>query len=199
VVCGGSGMESEFLSRAGASVICSDISLQSARRARERAARYGVAIRPIVADAERLPFGDRSVDFAYVHDGLHHLRDPFVGLKEMTRVARVGVSLSEPAASPVSAAAVRLGLGRRVEASGNVVARLHPDEVAAALVAAGHDVLQARRCAIVHGHDGGRIARAVSRPVLLDLAKLASRLVDGLVGGVGTKHNVQGVRRSEIR
>jgi ubiquinone/menaquinone biosynthesis C-methylase UbiE len=44
-----------------------------------------------VADAERLPFPDRSIDVVYVHDGLHHLARPEAGLAEMTRVARLAV------------------------------------------------------------------------------------------------------------
>src|SRR6202035_461703 len=41
VVCGGSGMDAEFLAAAGAQVISTDISLRAAQRARERARRYG--------------------------------------------------------------------------------------------------------------------------------------------------------------
>ena len=56
VVCGGSGMDAEFLARTGASVVTSDISLGAARRARQRAERYGLSLRAVVADVERLPF-----------------------------------------------------------------------------------------------------------------------------------------------
>ncbi len=48
-VCGGSGMDAEFLARAGARVIASDISLGAARRALERSRRHGVPITPIVS------------------------------------------------------------------------------------------------------------------------------------------------------
>src|SRR5205807_314906 len=84
VVCGGSGMDAEFLTSTGARVITSDISIGAAQRARERARRYGLPIMAIVADVERLPFRDRAVDLVYVHDGLHHLADPQNGLREMT-------------------------------------------------------------------------------------------------------------------
>src|SRR5204863_4301716 len=40
-ICGGSGMDAEFLARVGASVISTDISLGAAQRTRERARRYG--------------------------------------------------------------------------------------------------------------------------------------------------------------
>ena len=109
-VCAGSGMDAEFLARAGASVISSDISLGAARRVRERARRHYVAIASIVADVEHLPFADRSVDLVYVHDGLHHLEDPWAGVAEMARVARRAVCISEPARAVATSIAVRLGL-----------------------------------------------------------------------------------------
>ena len=87
-ICGGSGMDAEFLADFGAAVISTDISLGAARRARERAARYGLAILPVVADAEALPLADASVDLAYVHDGLHHLEAPLAGLEELSRRRR---------------------------------------------------------------------------------------------------------------
>jgi len=71
VVCGGSGMDAEFLTATGAQVITSDISVGAAKRARERARCYGLPIMAIVADVERLPFRDRAVNLVYVHDGLH--------------------------------------------------------------------------------------------------------------------------------
>ena len=52
-VCGGSGMDAEFLARRGAHVIASDLSARAARRTRERGRRYGLDITPIVADIER--------------------------------------------------------------------------------------------------------------------------------------------------
>ena len=76
-VCGGSGMDAEFLAQQGAVVIASDLSLGAAQRAVERGRRAGLPIEAVVADAEHLPFADRSVDIVYVHDGLHHLSDPW--------------------------------------------------------------------------------------------------------------------------
>ena len=78
-VCGGSGLDAEFLHRAGARVILSDISEGVVRQAHERVRRFGLDIELVVADAESLPFADRSVDIVYVHDGLHHLEHPMVG------------------------------------------------------------------------------------------------------------------------
>jgi 2-polyprenyl-3-methyl-5-hydroxy-6-metoxy-1,4-benzoquinol methylase len=67
-VCGGSGMDAEFLARVGAVVTSSDLSLGAAKRARTRSERYGVEIRSIVADVEHLPYASQSVDLVAVHD-----------------------------------------------------------------------------------------------------------------------------------
>ena len=84
VVCGGSGMDAEFLAKRGFGVIVSDISTAAIQRAFERARRHGFQLAgAVVADAESLPFADKSFDLAYVHDGLHHPEHPFAALREM--------------------------------------------------------------------------------------------------------------------
>jgi SAM-dependent methyltransferase len=88
-VCDGSGMDAEFIVRAGARVISSDPSLGAATRTRERARWFGLDVTPIVVDVEHLPFPDASIDLVLVHDGLHHLERPETGLAEMARVARL--------------------------------------------------------------------------------------------------------------
>ena len=77
-ICGGSGIDAEFLARQGASVIATDLSLGAVQRAVERGRRAELPIDAVVADAEHLPFADGSVDVVYVHDGLHHLYDPWL-------------------------------------------------------------------------------------------------------------------------
>ena len=71
VVCGGSGMDGEFLLEAGATVITSDISLGAARRAAERARRFGLPS----------AFMDRNHDVSprlmvSLHDCYHGLSPP---------------------------------------------------------------------------------------------------------------------------
>src|SRR5829696_5050670 len=67
-VCGGSGMDAEFLSRAGAApAVSSDLSVGAAARTRERARRFGVELLSVIADVEHLPFADRSFDVVFVH------------------------------------------------------------------------------------------------------------------------------------
>ncbi len=193
-VCGGSGMDAEFLARAGCVVISSDISLGAARRAQERARRYGLPITPVVADAERLPFADRAVDLVSVHDGLHHLERPLVGLAEMTRVAGRAVSVTEPARAAVTALAVRLGLALEVEEAGNRVARLTLDELTTGLRKSGFQVLEAERFAMYFRHRPGRVIAALSSPVLFPLMTLGFRAANGVAGPLGNKLTVQAVR-----
>lgn len=193
-VCGGSGMDAEFLARAGAFAISSDISLGATRRAVDRARRFDLDLVGIVADVEHLPFRDRSVDVVYVHDGLHHLAQPMLGLDEMARVAGRAVSVTEPARALATAAAVRVGLALDREESGNEVMRLTPAEVSAHLVEAGFDVVAARRYAMLYRHEPGRISRLFSAPGLLGLSRGALRATNAVLGGLGNKLTVQGIR-----
>ena len=193
-VCGGSGMDAEYLARAGARVIATDISLEAARRARERARRYGLAIEPVVADAERLPFRDRSIDLVYVHDGLHHLETPFAGLAEMARVARRAVSVNEPARAAATALAVRLGLAAIQEEAGNRIARLRLGEVAEALEQRGLRVVTASRYAMYYRHEPGGVSRFLSHQPLLRFAAAGMTAVNRVGGRIGNKLTVQAVR-----
>ncbi len=193
-VCGGSGMDAEYLARAGASVIASDISLGAARRARERAERYGLAILPIVADVERLPFRERSVDLVYVHDGLHHLERPATGLAEMARVAARGVSVTEPARAGATRLAVKLGWALEHEEAGNRVARLTPREIEDELRAAGLRPVHRERYAMYYRHTPGRVFGVLSWPGVLSLVRPGWRVANRLAGRWGNKMTVQAVR-----
>lgn len=195
-VCGGSGLDAEFLARAGARVILSDISLGVVLQARERALRYGLEIALLVADAEALPFRDASIDLVYVHDGLHHLERPAEGLAEMARVARRAVSVTEPAAAAVTNAAVRIGAAEVVEEAGNRVRRLTLGEIESELSARGFRALRPHRYAMYYRHWPGKGVRALSAPLLFPVAKTAFRAVNRTVGRFGNKLAVQAVRRS---
>ena len=144
-VCGGSGMDAEFLYRQGARpVVSADISLGAARRVAERGRRFNVSLIPLVADVERLPFADRSFDLVFVHDGLHHLEDPMVGLREMARVARRAVSVNEPARANATRMAVNVGLSVEQEEAGNQVARMSIPEIEDVLGEAGFEINSSR-------------------------------------------------------
>lgn len=193
-VCGGSGMDAEFLVRAGAHVISSDISFGAARRARMRALRHSLPIHVIVADAERLPFPDRSIDVVYVHDGLHHLEHPLDGLAEMARVARLAVCVTEPARATVTGLAVRVGLAFEHEEAGNRVARLSLDEACSALVARRFRIVTAERYGMYYRHEPGLAVRFLSHRPLLGLAQASFRLANAVAGELGNKLTVQAVR-----
>ncbi len=196
-VCGGSGMDAEFLARRGAAVISSDISLGAARRARERASRYGLSITPIVADVERLPFADGAIDLVYVHDGLHHLAHPFDGLGEMARVARLAISVNEPARAAVTALAVRLGLALEFEEAGNRVERLREREIADALEAAGFDIVVAQRYAMYFRHEPGRVTRRPAGPAGSTRPRAARSSSRGSIGtGSAPSRSSRGSRGS---
>lgn len=186
-VCGGSGMDAEFLARAGARAVASDISLGAARRTRERARRYGLDITSIVADIERLPFADGSFDVVMVHDGLHHLERPHVGLAEMARVARRWVSVSEPARAVVTSVAVRAGVALEHEDSGNRVERLSPAEVVEVLQSARFRPIVAKRYAMYYRHEPGLVFRALSRRGIFPLVRAGWRAANVMIGRAGNK------------
>ena len=186
-VCGGSGMDAEFLVKAGALVTTSDLSLGAAVRAADRTHRYGLAVRSIVADAEQLPFADRSVDLVTVHDGLHHLEDPYVGLAEMARVARRWVVVTEPAQASITHLAVRFGLARETEHSGNRVARMDPGEASAFLEARGFVVLRSSRYAMYYPHNPGPWFRRLSQPGVFPVVRTGWSIVNAVLGRFGNK------------
>jgi SAM-dependent methyltransferase len=196
-ICGGSGMDAEFLARTGATVVSTDISLGAAQRARERAARYGLTLLPVVADAEALPLADASVDLAYVHDGLHHLESPLAGLTEMARVARKAVSVNEPARAGATRFAIRLGLSVETEEAGNRVERVEPAAIVETLDQLGFAVVHCERYAMVYRHEPGRAARLLSLPPLRRPTRVALGLFNRFLGQVGNKLTVQAVRRTE--
>jgi ubiquinone/menaquinone biosynthesis C-methylase UbiE len=196
VVCGGSGMDAEFLERAGARpVICSDLSPGAARRARERARRFGLQMTPVVADVERLPFADRSFDLVFVHDGLHHLENPNVGLREMARVATWAVSVNEPARAGATQVAIKLSLSVEQEEAGNRVARMSIDEISEVLSAAGFETVHAERYAMLYRHEAGAPTRLLSRRRVSRLGRGAWQTANRLAGRFGNKLTVQAVRR----
>ncbi len=192
-VCCGSGMDAEFLARRGARVLALDVSEGCAARALRRAERYGVDYLVAVGDAERLPIRTDSVDIGYVHDGLHHLADPAVGLRELARVARHAVSVNEPAAAVGTRLAVHLGVSSDREEAGNRVARLHPEDVRRELTSAGFEV-SARRYLMYYKHEPGRLLRFASRPVVRQAYRSTMTLANATVGRWGNKLQVTAVR-----
>lgn len=193
-VCGGSGMDAEFLARHGAVVIASDLSLGAAQRAVERGLRLALPIDAVVADAEHLPFADRSIDIVYVHDGLHHLNDPMVGIAEMCRVARHGVAITEPARAAVTAIAVKVGISIEEEEAGNRVERVSAHQIADCLTQHGLHVVGADRYAMYYKHEPGTWMRFFSRPRAVPVAKSAFAAFNRVLGPIGNKLAVRAIR-----
>jgi len=194
-VCGGSGMDAEYLARAGFRVIASDISLEAARRTRERAERYVLPIAPVVADVEALPFRDGSIDLVYVHDGLHHLEAPLRGLREMLRTARSAVSVNEPARAQATLLATHVGLAEHYENAGNFIARIDPAEIEPVVQEAGFEIVKSERYAMLYRHEPGNVARLLSSPGLFGVARNGLRLLNTVAGEHGNKMTLQAVRR----
>lgn len=118
--CCGRGMDAEFFARAGAKSIGGlDIVPTSVEMTAERLARLGVTFNGVCCDAENVPLSDASFDFCMVYDGLHHLPNPYAAVDEMIRVARLGVVIIEPNASPLIWLSKKIGFTTEVEASGN--------------------------------------------------------------------------------
>lgn len=198
-VCGGSGMDAEYLARSGFRVIASDLSLEAARRTRERAKRHGLPITPLVADVEALPFRDRSIDLVYVHDGLHHLEAPVSGLVEMLRTARSSVSINEPARAQATLLAARVGLAQHYEEAGNFIARMNPAEIEALVRDAGFEIVENERYAMLYRHVPGKVARLLSAPGLFGVARNGLRLLNAVAGAYGNKMTLQAVRRENYQ
>jgi ubiquinone/menaquinone biosynthesis C-methylase UbiE len=193
-ICGGSGLDAEFLAAAGARVLCTDISPGAARRAAVRSARFAVGFEVAVADAEALPFPDRSFEFVYVHDGLHHMERPFRGVAEMARVAKRGVCITEPARAVLTRLAVRMGIATNREEAGNAVERLREPELRQVLASAGFAAQRASRYLMYYRHEPGLPTRALSAAIPSAAARVAFRAVNAVVGRAGNKLTVQAVR-----
>ena len=66
-------------------------------------------------DAQSLTFGDRSFDWVFVSEGLHHCRSPHRALGEMYRVCREGIVAIEARDSALMRLAVKLGMADAYE------------------------------------------------------------------------------------
>jgi ubiquinone/menaquinone biosynthesis C-methylase UbiE len=194
VVCAGSGMDAEYLARAGGHVVAVDISAGAAGRVAERSRRFGIEITPVVADAERLPFANDSFDVAYVHDGLHHLGNPFRALDELARVAAHAVSATEPARAILTKLAVKAGVAAEREEAGNEVYRFEADEIAARLRSRGFRIARAERYGMFYRHVPGLPSRLLSLPGVYDAATFGLRGANRLAGRFGNKLVVVGIR-----
>ena len=93
VVCGGVGGEGTLLRKQGfQDVTVSELDPALIKIMEDR----DPNLRGVVCDAERLPFENGSFEIVLVQDGIHHLKNPALGITEMLRVASRAVIVIEP-------------------------------------------------------------------------------------------------------
>jgi ubiquinone/menaquinone biosynthesis C-methylase UbiE len=152
VICCGSGMDAEYVVRAGASVVAMDISDGCLDRARIRADRYGLSYDLVRGDAENLPFATGTFDYGFVHDGLHHLTQPDRAIAELARIARRGIIVTEPADAAITKLLIRLGVMQPYEEAGNFVIRFRSDRLESVCRSLGFDRISSSRYLVKYGH-----------------------------------------------
>lgn len=111
VACGGRPRSAYLTSVHGVRAFALDISLHSLLNARRRMEILGTQPMPtlICADADTLPFADRSVGTLFTFEFLHHLPQPETFLREVRRVLRGTYHFDEEPFAPM----LRLHLYRR--------------------------------------------------------------------------------------
>ena len=189
-VCGGSGMDAEWLARRGIRPTVFDVSPHALARARIRARRRSFEVTLVRGDAARLPFADRSFGMALVHDGLHHLDDPYRALDEMARVSRRELMVMEPACAALTRLAVALGLAADVEPAGNIVRRLSAARCRARLQAQGWRYVRSARDLVYYQRWTFGIYRLANRAPLFAAFVLIYRIMNLAVGRWGNSLKV---------
>ncbi len=151
-VCCGSGMDAEYLVRAGATVVAMDISEGCLERCKVRALRNGLSYGLVRGDAENLPFADGSFDYGFVHDGLHHLPSPEKAIRELARISRRGLIITEPADASITKLLIRVGIMKPYEEAGNFVIRFRSTQLEALARSLGFDRVASSRYLVKYGH-----------------------------------------------
>jgi ubiquinone/menaquinone biosynthesis C-methylase UbiE len=173
IVCCGSGMDAEYAARCGAHVVALDISSGCLSRARERARRYSVDYTPVRGDAENLPFRDGAFDYAFVHDGLHHLQEPKRAIKEMARVAQKGILITEPADANLTKLLIRSRVMKPYEEAGNYVIRFDAQRLEPLCRELGFNRIASSRYLVKYGHPPGAWWRRLDASPFFELSRAA--------------------------
>ena len=192
-VCCGSGMASEYYAKEGAKVTGGDLSKDAITRAKIRKERYGFKAEFRVIDANNLPFPDNSFDIVSVHDGLHHLENPKRAVEEMGRVAKKAIVIIEPAKALITRISVRLGISTDYEET-DFVYRFRENEMRQWLKAAGIQKVISRRYLMYYPHQPGKFFRAFDNKASFFIAKTAFQLLNILLGRLGNKIQVIGLK-----
>ena len=189
-VCCGSGMDLEHLYVRGGRVVGLDISLGAVIGAKERARRFNLEYDLVVGDAEHLPIRTDSFDFGYVHDGLHHLALPFAGLRELWRVSRQAVILTEPTEAFLTKISILLGISGVVEEAGNKVRRLPMSEIEAVLTTLMPTSVAVKRYLMWYPHEPPQWFTSFDRNWLFNTYWFIFGLLNHIVGQWGNKLTV---------
>lgn len=187
-ICCGSGMDAEYLARSGARVVAMDISMGCLGRARLRAERFSLNYLLVRGDAENLPFPDRSFDYVFVHDGLHHLPEPERAVREMARVAQRGILITEPADANLTKLLIHSHVMKPYEEAGNYVIRFDAQRLGTLCRDLGFDRISSSRYLVKYGHPPAGWWRRFDTPALFELSRAVFWLLGiGLFGGWGNK------------
>lgn len=99
----GTGYVSAWLARAGARPVGLDLSQEQLATARAMQAEFGIAFPLVLGDAERVPFGDGTFDFAISEYGASLWCDPYQWIPEAARLLAPGGRLAFIRRSPLLA------------------------------------------------------------------------------------------------
>ena len=193
-VCGGSGMDAEYLARCGARVACADLSLGAARRADQRARRFGLEL---AADGGGCPTA--SVSRPIVRSRLRPRRAPPPRGSAWSHfrdgAGRVARGLRQRARGGGADAGGGPDRARRERGGGRQRRAAPPARAGGGGGAiAGFRAVAAERYAVLYRHEAGPIYRLLSRPALSGFALAALGAGDRLLGRVGNKLSVRAVR-----
>ncbi len=189
-LCGGSGMDAEWLANRGIRPTILDLSPEALTRARLRARRHGFEVTLVRGDAARLPFSDQCFGMTLVHDGLHHLNAPYRALDEMARVARHELIVMEPARAAMTRLAVALGLAAEIEPAGNVVRRLDAAEARARVQSRGWRHVRSARDLVYYQRWTFPVYQRFEPGPAFSVFVLAYRLVNVAIGRRGNSLKV---------
>lgn len=114
-LCCGGGADAEYFYKLGAEITGVDISANYLKCASVRAKKFNLNFNLLVGDAENLPFKSAYFDYGIVHCGLHHLPNPYEGIKELIRVSKKGIVIVESFNSIFTKLFIKLGLSNEIE------------------------------------------------------------------------------------
>lgn len=105
----GTGYVSAWLARAGAHPVGLDLSRQQLATAQAMQAEFGLVFPLVLGDAEQVPFGDGTFDFAISDYGASLWCDPYRWIPEAARLLRPGGRLAFTRRSPLFALCAQSG------------------------------------------------------------------------------------------